>query len=160
MARLIAGVAMGKPFAEPIDVKAVGHLGETGVDEWSVAVLKFPGGIVAQLSTGVAIEQENVVRIDGSEGSIVIPLPWAPARDGGTSRIIVTRTGETTPREILIDSPQQIYAIEADVVAAHLAQRKAPAMTPDDSLGNMRALDGWRKDIGLVYDQERSNLNG
>lgn len=159
MARLIAGVATGKDFAEPLDVKAVGHLGKTGVDEWSVAVLKFPGGIVAQLSTGVAVQQENVVRIDGTGGSILIPLPWAPARDGGTSKIIVTRESEPIPREMIIESPMQIYTIEADTVAAHLAQRQAPAMTPADSLGNMRTLDAWRKEIGLVYEQERRNLN-
>ncbi len=159
MARLIAGVATGKTFADPHVVKAIGRLGETRVDEWSAAVCHFPGGILAQLSTGVAVQQENVVRIDGSEGSLFIPSPWAPARDGGTSKIIVTRKGETTPRETIVESPMQIYAIEADTVAEHIAQREASAMTPADSLGNMRALDSWRKEIGLIYEQERFQAN-
>ena len=38
MSRLVAGVATGKDFAEPIDVKGCGHLGATGVDEWAAAV--------------------------------------------------------------------------------------------------------------------------
>ncbi|MGB7158834.1 MAG: aldo/keto reductase [Tepidisphaeraceae bacterium] len=157
MARLVAGVATGKAFAEPIEVKAVGHLGATGVDEWAIASLKFPGGILAQLSTGVSINQENVVRIDGSEGSILIPSPWVVARDGGTTKIIVTRTGAPAPREVLIETPLPLYAIEADTVAEHLARRQppSPAMSWDDTLGNLRALDGWRKQIGLVYDQEK-----
>src|SRR4051812_24269292 len=86
MARLIAGVASGKDFAEPVEVKAVGHLGATGVDEWSAAALKFPNDLVAQLSAGVAVTQENVVRIDGTEGSILVPDPWVPAREGGPTK--------------------------------------------------------------------------
>ncbi|MDQ3440806.1 MAG: Gfo/Idh/MocA family oxidoreductase, partial [Planctomycetota bacterium] len=159
MARLIAGIAAGKDFAEPTDVKAVGHLGATGVDEWSAAVLKFPNDIIALLSTGVAVQQENTVRIDGTGGSIFLPVPWAPARNGGTSTIVVARKGEPAPQEMIIDAPQQIYGIEADTVAAHVAQRRAPSMTPDDSLGNMRTLDAWRKQIGLVYEQEKLEAN-
>ena len=159
MARLVAGVANGKDFAEPTEVKGVAHLGTTGVDEWAAAVMKFPNDIVALLSTGVAVQQDNTVRIDGTGGSIFIPLPWAPARDGGTSKIVVTRKGEPTPQEMIIDSPMQIYGIEADTVAAHVAERRSPTMSPDDSLGNMRALDAWRKQIGLVYEQERFEVN-
>ena len=65
------------------------------------------------------------------------------------------------PREITIDSgipantEAGLYGLEGDTVAANIAARQAPAMTPDDSLGNMRALDRWRTAIGLVYDGER-----
>jgi len=157
MARLVAGVAMGGQIAEPIEVKGVGHLGQTGVDEWAAAVLKFPGGIVAQLATGVSLNQENVVRIYGSEGSILIPSPWIPAREGGSVKIIVNRKGQPQPQEIVIESAQHLYGIEADTVARHIEQRQAafPAMTWDDTLGNMRTLDLWRQSIGLVYEQEK-----
>src|SRR6478672_3748201 len=63
MSRLIAGAARGADFADPVEVKATGHLGQTGVDEWAIASLKFPGEILAQLATGVSVNQENVVRI-------------------------------------------------------------------------------------------------
>jgi predicted dehydrogenase len=55
MARLIAGAAAGKGFADPIEVTGSAHLGQTGVDEWAVASLKFPGGVLAQLTTGVQV---------------------------------------------------------------------------------------------------------
>ena len=42
MARLIAGAAAGKPFLDPEKVSGVAHLGQSGVDEWASAVLKFP----------------------------------------------------------------------------------------------------------------------
>jgi len=49
-------------------VHGVGRIGETGVDEWTTAVAKFPGDIIAQVTTAVRMSPENVVRIFGSEG--------------------------------------------------------------------------------------------
>lgn len=156
MARLVAGVATGHDFAEPIDLKAVGHLGSTGVDEYTLAVLRFPGEIVAQLATGIAVNQEHVVRIFGTEGHIHVPNPWIPGPNGDATCIIVHRHGEE-PREITSEPPAGLYAIEADTVARHLAERQAPcpAMSWNDTLGNMKTLDRWRDEIGLVYDSER-----
>jgi predicted dehydrogenase len=157
MSRLIAGIATGKDFAEPIEVKGVGHLGVTGVDEYASAVLKFPGDIIANLATGIAVTQENAVRIYGTEGYISVPWPWAPAREGGSTRILVHRPGRQEPQEIVIHSEEWLYAIEADTVAANIDRRQAvpPAMSWDDTLGNMKTLDRWRESIGLVYDFER-----
>ena len=157
MARLVAGAATGKDFAEPVELKACGHLGATGVDEWTTAVAKFPGGITATLSTGVSLGMDNSVRIHGSAGTISIPSPWIPPREGGKTSIFVHRAGRGEPEEIMVDSPRWLYAGEADTVAANIARRQAPApaMSWDDSLGNMRALDLWRESIGLVYESEK-----
>jgi predicted dehydrogenase/aryl-alcohol dehydrogenase-like predicted oxidoreductase len=158
MARFIAGVAGGQPFAEPEDLYAVGHLGATGVDAYTAAVARFPGDIVAQLATGVQVAQDNTLRIYGDAGYLVVPTPWAPGRDGGSSRLLLHRKGTPEPREILVETPPDllayIYTIEADHVAAHLAERQSPAMNWADSLGNMRTLDRWREAIGLVYPLE------
>lgn len=156
MTRLVAGAAMGKDFADPAEVKGAGHLGRTGVDEWAAAVLKFPGGIVAQIATGVSVDLDNVVRIFGSEGEILVPEPWMPSREGGAVKIIVNRKGES-PREIVVETSRHLYSFEADVVAENIARRQAPspAMSWDDSLGNMLALDEWRQSIGLTYEQEK-----
>ena len=157
LARLIAGVAINQPFADPSEVKGAGHLGRSGVDEYASAVLKFTGSeIVAQVSCGVQVAQENVARIYGTEGSILLPTPWVPAREGGNTSIVLHRAGEKEAQEIVIESPP-LYAIEADTVAQYIAQRQAPspAMNWDDTLGNMRALDAWRAQIGLVYESEK-----
>ncbi len=156
MARLIAGVAMGKDFAEPTHVEGAGHLGETGADEWAIASVKFPGDIVASLSTGVGVAQENVVRIFGSDGHIIIPDPWTPARNGGAVKIFVHPKGKPV-QEMVVETAQYLYGIEADTVAASIHQRQAPtpAMTWEDTLGNMQLLDRWRKAIRLVYEAEK-----
>lgn len=160
MSRLIAGAATGKPFADPIDVKATGHLGTTGVDEWSVASLKFPGDILAQLSTGVSVNQENVVRIFGSDGKIIVNNPWVANRNECEQcTILVHRKGENDPRQIAVPAQFTSFTYEADVVGRAIlsGQRQAtsPAMSWDDSLGNIRTLDRWREQIGLTYNQEK-----
>jgi predicted dehydrogenase len=157
MSRLIAGVATGKDFAEPTEVKGVGHLGATGVDEYASAVLKFPGDIIANISTGVAVQQDNAVRIFGTEGYLVVPWPWIPQKEGGTSRILLHKPGQNEPQEIPVHCDDWLYGLEADTVAANIDRRQAaaPAMTWDDTLGNMKTLDRWREAIGLVYDIEK-----
>ena len=155
--RLLAGAALGRAFADPIKVKAVGHLGETGVDEWAIACLKFEGDILAQVAAGVSLQQNNTLEVYGSEGHIVVPWPWVPSREGGSSRILLHRKGAESPEEIVVETDEWLYGIEADVVAAHLANRQAlsPAMSWDDTLGNMKTLDAWREQIGLTYEMEK-----
>ena len=161
MARLVAGAATGQPFANPTQFQAVGQRGETGVDSYTTAVAAFPGGIVAQLAAGVRVQQENVVRIYGEEGQLFVPSPWSPSRDGGASRLVLRRHDEPEAREIVLEpsGPAQayLYTIEADHVAAHLAERQSPAMSWADSLGNMQTLDQWREAIGLSYPLEGPN---
>jgi len=160
MARLIAGAAVGKDFEEPVELKATAHIGDLSrVDEYAVASLRFPGGILAQLATGVHLNLENVVRIFGSEGRIVVPDPWIPGSSNGRTSILLHRGGEQRPEEITIESERGLYSIEADTVAANIdndnRQARPPSMTWDDTLGNMRTLDRWRQSIGLLYDSER-----
>ncbi len=153
MARLIAGAVAGKAFAEPVEVKAVGQIGaESRVDEYAIASLRFPNSIVAQIAAGVQLELDNNVRIVGTKGAILVPNPWVISFDAGFSKIIIFK--DHLPEEVVVEFDRGIYAIEADTVAAHLADRQAPAISWDDSLGNMRTLDRWRAEVGMTCDSE------
>ncbi|MEI8410926.1 MULTISPECIES: aldo/keto reductase [unclassified Kribbella] len=154
IARLIAGAATGQPFADPAAVTAVGHVGETGADEWSVATLFFDGGVTAQVSTGVRLSDDNQVRIYGSEGYLVVEDPWFGG-DGKPTHVTLHKVGEE-PRDISAE-PALIYAAEADAVAAAIEQRQAPEMSWADTLGNLTVLDAWRKAIGQQYASERDD---
>ncbi|MGC8861768.1 MAG: aldo/keto reductase [Armatimonadota bacterium] len=157
MSRLVAGAALGKPFAEPIEVRGMGHVGETGVDEYAIGMLRFPNDIVAQVSTGVQLNQENAVRIYGTEGSIYVPSPWFSQQH---TEIVLSRKGKE-PEKIEIEASFSSYTLEADMLARHIPERQAPppAMTWDDSLGNMRTLDSWRLAVGVTYPIERVDAN-
>lgn len=159
IARLIAGVQLGKPFANPLKISGHGKLNPvTGADEYAIATLEFEDGILAQLSTGVMLNQQNVVTIYGDKGNITVTSPWVPSRYGGTTDIIVQRNGG--PREIHeVTTADWLYGIEADTVAAAVEagrfEAESPAMSWADSLGNAQTLDRWRSAIGLVYEREK-----
>ncbi|TVR56167.1 MAG: oxidoreductase [Puniceicoccaceae bacterium] len=158
MARLIAGVALGRPFADPLEVAGQGRLHpETGVDEVAIADLAFEGGLLAQVSTGVSINQENVVRIYGTEGRIVLPSPWQPVIHGGIWSFQIFEKGRPEPRTISGTEQRPLYGVEADLFARSLPHREPlhPGMTIEDTLGNMRTLDRWRRAIGLTYENEK-----
>ena len=155
MSRLIAGAAIGKRFEEPVELLGAGHVGaQSRVDEYAVASLKFPGGILAQLACGVQLNLESNVRITGTQGSIVVPSPWVITRAPGFSKIIIFK--DHVPQEVVIETQQGLYAIEADHVAQYIDARQSPLVPWDDTLGNMRALDLWRKSVGVLYDSDKA----
>jgi aryl-alcohol dehydrogenase-like predicted oxidoreductase len=125
------------------------------VDEWTAGILQFPGDLICQVSTSVALAQDNMVRIFGTFGRIELDSPWfCSGKEGGRSTIAVTlASGER--RDTVIETKEWLYAIEADHVAEHIGARQAPAMSWDDTLGNMCALDRWRAAIGLEYPIEK-----
>lgn len=152
-ARLVAGAARGRPFADPVTVTGTGRIGETGVDEWATATLDFGNGLVAQVVAGVRLAADNTIRVYGSEGFLEVRHPWTPP-PGEPGGVVVHRVGEPV-QEITTPGVHQ-YALEADAVAEYLADREAPQMSWADSLGNATALDAWRAAIGLSYPIEHA----
>ncbi len=156
MVRLIAGAANGAPFAEPLRMDGIAQIGrKSHVDEYAVAVMSFPGDILAQISTGVRVNQDNTVRIDGSKGSIVVPAPWMCTPTDGVLKIVL-HLHDAKPHDIVMESDRSLYAYEADAFAAGIRDGKAPwpAMSIEDSLGNMATLDRWREAVGMKYPFE------
>ncbi len=157
MARLVAGAVSGKPFLDPVEVSGAGVLHpESGVDAYAAATLKFSNNVIAQVSSGVGLMQENVVRIYGSAGWLLVPSPWGINREGGSAKLILHRAGAAASEEIVIERAP-LYALEADTFAAAVRaeSKEVGAMTLDDTLGNLATLDRWRAAIGLVYDAEK-----
>ncbi|MBT9492784.1 MAG: aldo/keto reductase [Paucibacter sp.] len=159
MARLIAGVAQGQPFAEPLKLEAMGrlHEGASGpVDAWAMTTLLFPGDIVAQLSTAVGFEQEESLRIGGTRGALVVPKPWYGAgTQAGESRVELY-VDEALAQSWTVPTDRGLYAYEADVFAQAVQTGSVahPAMSAADSLGNLAVMDRWRQAIGLSYPKE------
>lgn len=159
MSRLIAGVATGQDFADPIEVKGAGHIGQTGIDEYAAATLRFDQGILANLATAVALDMDNTVRIFGTAGHLFIPHPWVPAKTGGQTEIHLHRHGQTA-ETITIRADHHLYTYEVDTAAqairAGRTQAHSPAMSWPDTLGNMKTLDAWRASFNFAYESEKN----
>ncbi|MFK0166735.1 aldo/keto reductase [Rhizobium sp. NPDC090279] len=159
MARLIAGAADGKPFLDPDKVSGVGHLGQTGVDEWASAVLKFPNNVIAEVSCSIMANQDNTLRIIGSEGRIEVADFWfASGHKGGVGKIELIKGGET--QTIEVKEERWLYSFEVDAAgdAIRAGQKEFayPGINWADSIGNLRVLDQWRASIGLEYGVEKA----
>lgn len=160
MARLLAGAATGKAFADPVKVAGAARLNDEGTDDWAAAVLTFEGGIVAQVSCAVMVNLDNVLRIHGSEGRIEVPDFWFAGgnRDQGLGKIDIIKGGKT--ETVSVNEPAHVYSFEADAasraIQAGQQEFSAPGMSWADTTGNLRVLDKWRADAGIEFSVEKS----
>jgi len=157
MARLIAGAVSGQPFLEPTKVSGVAHLGQSGVDEWASAVLKFPNEIIAEVSCSIMANQDNVLRIIGSEGRIEVHDFWfASGHKGGVGKIDVIKGKDRQTIEVTED--RYLYSFEVDAAGEAIRNQSQefayPGMSWADTLGNLRVMDQWRASVGLEYGVE------
>jgi predicted dehydrogenase len=146
-ARLIAGAVSGQPFADPVKLSGAVQLHpQTGVDTWAAATLEFASGMIAQVSTSIAVTQDNSARVYGTDAWLHIPHPWIPARESGVTKFFLFSGADAVPEEIVVETGDWLYALEADAFAAALAsgKRDVPQMSVADTLGNMAVLDAWR----------------
>ena len=156
LSRIVAGAAIGKKFVNPVAISAKARIGETGVDEISSATLKFENNIIAEVSTAIMQNMDNNAIIEGEVGKIIIDDPWMPGKDGGpyNTKIRVIKNGTEEIQEF--KGPEHLFFFEAELASQTISKQRTevpyPGMTWDDTLGNIKALDMWRKEIG--YDLE------
>jgi predicted dehydrogenase len=133
---------------------------ESGVDEMTAGVLGFADGAAATFACGTRVQADNMADICGTDGYVEIPVPWKPPLTGASFTIARSTPpkqdgagGATLPprQTITVDSTAPLYAMEADDFAAAVLDGAAPAVSRNDSLGNMRLLDEIRRQIGLEF---------
>jgi predicted dehydrogenase len=148
-ARMVAGWTVGDDAVEPADLTAAGHLAGTGVDDWAVASLAFPGGFTANVRAGTRQADDSQARIYGSEGHLHIANPWTPGKAGHEPAVTLSRVGDDEPR-MLPCASVSLFGAEIDAVWEARDRGEARAMSPRDSLATMRSLDRWRLAVGAT----------
>lgn len=153
-ARLIAGRTQDRLFAEPLELKAVGHLdAQTKTDMWTTAVLRFEGDVLAKLTCAMQVNAGSHVAIFGDKGRIEVDSPWFC---NGDVRMFID--GRKEPEVITPFTTSSLYCYEIDAFVAEMRGQpiaaKGVGMRFDDTLGNMKALDWWRAEIGLGYEAD------
>lgn len=156
-ARLIAGAATGRAFANPLKVTGAAHLHpETGIDVYAAATATFDQGIIARLACGVGVQQDSGVHIYGETGSIHVSSAYVFAKEPGNVEFTVRRNGADT-ETVTVQADRGLYTCEADAfaTAVRAGARDVPACPVADTLGNLVALDAWRAAVGLTYETEK-----
>ena len=134
---------------KPSEVVSTTQIGETGVDEQSAMLLKYPGGEIAVLScavrTGTAVE----ARIFGTDGPITFHSPFFKS-----AAITVKRGGDEERIELPLQGNG--YNYEAAEVGRCLRAdlRESDVMPLDETLALMELLDSIRAQWGLTYPME------
>lgn len=149
VARMVAGAALGQSVAEPDKVLGAALRTPVGVDTVASALLQFPRGILAQLTCGITVSQQNDLKVYGDEGTLFVPEFWNPP--GPIQRLDLDGTLLET---IESDPFPYKYAMEADSFAASLGAPEQCPVTHEDTLGNMKTLDRWREAAGINFPSD------
>ena len=156
--RLIAGTVSGKNFLNPYKVEGTAYIGETNVDEISYAKLYFDNNIIAKASAAIRKNMDDVAIVKGTKGFISLTNPWTPGKDGGPHKSSIIVNIENRQRIIDIKIQEHLFTFEAEIASQAILQKRnealAPAMTWDDTLGNLETLDSWRKEVNYKLPQD------
>lgn len=149
--RMVAG-------EEPNDVHCVGHIHETGVDDYAAGAMRFANDVLATFTCGMTVQADNTVSICGEEGYIEIPVPWKPPAARSTFTLgrsqrpkMDAKRGQppAPPETFEVTCDRPLYALEADDFAAAVLDGAPLPVSEADTMGNMRLLDMMRQQIGV-----------
>ena len=142
----------GHLFGPPATITARATLSDLGVDQLTAIILEYESGAQAVLHTGFMTPGPNVASIVGTEGRIDIDAVWYTH----TTFTRYDRGGTVVERyDREIDGRgMQYQAMEVERCVAQGLTDSA-TMPVGETLAIMRTLDEIRRQIGVVYPQER-----
>ena len=136
-------------FGTPTDMSGLAQMGETGVDEMAAVSLKYAGGQLASVVTGIRISTPSEATIFGTEGSLKLHAPfWNPVK--------LTLNAGGKAEEIDVPFEGEGFNYEAQEVQNCLRAGKTESavMPLDETLSIMQTLDTLRAQWGLKYPME------
>ena len=138
-------------LGEPETVLGTALIGETGVDEESMAILGYDGGRQAVLRMAVRLETPFETTILGTKGSIRIPSKW------WRSESIVVSQEDRGERTIDLPTAENgfIYQVEEFMDLIRGKRLESDIISLDESLSIMRTMDRIRERWGLKYPMEK-----
>jgi len=141
---------IGYFFGEPTEVVSVAHIGESGVDEQAAIALKYPGGRIGSMTTGVRIHTPMEAWLLGTDAKVHLHHAWWR---GSRLTVLKDQHEQETIEPPMVGNG---YNYEADEVARCIAAGKTESdvMPLDETLSLMRTMDKIRAQWGLKYPFE------
>lgn len=132
---------------EPEKVQAVAEFSDQGIDTLATAILTFPSGVKALLTSGMVLSTDRDYRIDrlqihGTKGSIKSDVRFNQA--GELSYTIWVEGTETVKT---LTAPQN-YRLEVEQLGRCIFSGEQPHVTEDFTLANGRVLQAILEKIG------------
>jgi xylose dehydrogenase (NAD/NADP) len=125
-ARLLAG--------EPVRVWGEAVPAPSGVDMSFYGSLRFPGGVVAQFHSSLALPSKQELEVLGSQGSLLVEAPWRVDLGGD---VFLRRDSSEERIEV---EEADAYRLELENLAAAIQGEAQPLLGRDDAVGQSRAI--------------------
>jgi predicted dehydrogenase len=124
--------------SEPVSVEAYAEIDPvTGVDLSAVGVLKLENGVRAIFDSSIDMDSRHGYEIVGTKGTIVVPRPFRPDRNGGEGQIIVQKDSVERLERINGD----IYRLEVEHFSNAILNDTPIMYTVENTIQNMRVID-------------------
>lgn len=119
---------------EPLEVFGWQVSNSNGVDQTFVGQLRFPDEIYAQFDSSFAIPYHTFLEVVGTDGTLVIPNPFAP---GKNEKMFLTQNGKT---KTLTIPGEDLYLGEINDLVSAVLDGTPPRMSLADSRANLATL--------------------
>lgn len=121
-----------------------------GTDSHTNILIKYKNGALASLSSATLLRKPNEGYIYGTKGFIHVNRFYAPQEieirlSDGTSEVLKAPYKGNGFEEQIAHMCEQI----------NLGRTKSPLNTPEDTLFIMRQMDMIRKNLGIIYPQDK-----
>lgn len=138
----------------PAEIKSMTRLSETGVDEISNYLFRFPSGCFASISTSFNIKMKNSAALYGQNGFIEFPQFQTGEQftinvHNGTNDIIASR-------EVLEKNHNNGFIYQVEEVARCIKANKLESeiIPLSETIAIMEVMDKMRNEWGFVYPFE------
>ena len=157
ISRHAVGAINAKNFMNPISIEGSGELSSQKTDLNASAKLVFEDGSEAFVRSATNINTESDVEISDGKTTIFINQPWHCGEFTDRKSQVSIRTNDGNEEIIDIATDKGLYALEIDHFTEMMKSNsiESSIVPHNDSHGNMIALDNWRRDLKVVYDDDR-----
>lgn len=149
-------------FGEPRIISATATFvqpekeGDNVFDSASTAHVEMESGLRAEIFTSNSAAHKWEFHINCERGRISLSDLWTADVEDTITITMIDEEGQICDENVIaVPSQDNFYTLQINTVNSHVlcgeVQAASPAMTWPDSVGNMVALDMWRKAIGLHY---------
>ena len=157
ISRHAVGAVNGKNFMNPVSIEGQGELNSQGIDLNASAKLVFEDGSLAEIKSATNLSSASDVEISDGKTTIVLNQPWHCGEFTERKSQITLKKSNGDKESIDITTDKGLYALEIDHFSENLKNHNTESdlIPHNDSHGNMIALDTWRKELKVVYDEDR-----
>ena len=157
ISRHAVGAVHGKNFMNPVSIEGQGELNSQGIDLNASAKLVFEDGSLAEIKSATNLSSASDVEISDGKTTVVLNQPWHCGEFTERKSQITLKKSNGDEESIDITTDKGLYALEIDHFSENLKNHNTESdlIPHNDSHGNMIALDTWRKELKVVYDEDR-----